>query len=95
MCAASGSIEIMAIELAKNSGGIVTSVFSEKNFELVKPLGSYFVNEYKEEDDELGLETCKYVSNAAGNSKSSTLKEKSKKALSPKCKYISIDGGTP
>ena len=47
MCAASGSIEIMAIELAKNSGGIVTSVFSEKNFELVKPLGSYFVNEYK------------------------------------------------
>jgi len=92
---ASGSIGSMAIQLAKNAGAIVTSVCSGKNFELVKSLGSDFVIDYMREDAELKLETYNYVLDAVGNSKSSTLKEKSKKALLPKGKYISIDHGIP
>ena len=92
---ASGSIGSMAIQLAKNAGAIVTSVCSGKNFELVKSLGSDFVIDYMREDAELKLETYNYVLDAVGNSKSSTLKEKSKKALSAKGKYISIDHGIP
>jgi alcohol dehydrogenase len=85
----------MAIQLAKNAGAIVTSVCSGKNFELVKSLGSDFVIDYTREGAELKLETYNYVLDAVGNSKSSTLKEKSKRALSPKGKYISIDDGIP
>ncbi|NRB61033.1 MAG: NAD(P)-dependent alcohol dehydrogenase [Winogradskyella sp.] len=92
---ASGSIGTMAIQLAKNAGAVVTSVCSEKNFELVKSLGSDFVIDYTKEGAELKLETYNYVLDAVGNSKSSTLKEKSKKALLPKGKYISIDHGIP
>ncbi len=92
---ASGSIGSMAIQLAKNAGAIVTSVCSGRNFELVKSLGSDFVIDYTTEDAESHLETYKYVIDAVGNSKSSTLKEKSKKALLTKGKYISIDHGIP
>ncbi len=92
---ASGSIGSMAIQLAKNAGAIVTSVCSRRNFELVKSLGSDFVIDYTTEDAESHLETYKYVIDAVGNSKSSTLKEKSKKALLTKGKYISIDHGIP
>lgn len=92
---ASGSIGTMAIQLAKNAGAIVTSVCSGKNFELVKSLGSDFVIDYTREDAELKLETYKYVLDAVGNSKTSILKEKSKKALLPNGKYISIDHGIP
>ncbi|MBD81451.1 MAG: alcohol dehydrogenase [Crocinitomicaceae bacterium] len=92
---ASGSIGSMAIQLAKNAGAIVTSVCSGRNFELVKSLGSDFVIDYMTEDAESHLETYKYVIDAVGNSKTSTLKEKSKKALLPKGKYISIDHGIP
>jgi NADPH:quinone reductase-like Zn-dependent oxidoreductase len=66
-----------------------------KNFELAKSLGSDHVIDYTAEDAESDLETYKYVIDAVGNSKSSKIKEKSKKALSPKGKYISIDHGTP
>ena len=92
---ASGSIGSMAIQLARNAGAIVTSVCSGNNFELVKCLGSDFVIDYTKKDAELKLETYNYVLDAVGNSKSSTLKEKSKKALLPKGKYISIDHGIP
>ncbi len=92
---ASGSIGSMAIQLAKNAGAIVTSVCSRRNFELIKSLGSDFVIDYTTEDAESHLETYKYVIDAVGNSKSSTLKEKSKKALLTKGKYISIDHGIP
>ena len=85
----------MAIQLAKNAGAIVTSVCSGKNFELVKSLGSDFEIDYTREDAELELETYNYVFDAVGNAKSSALKEKSKKALLPKGKYISIDHGIP
>lgn len=92
---ASGSIGTMAIQLAKQAGAHVTSVCSSKNFELVKSLGSDEVIDYTSENAESQLETYKYVIDAVGNSKSSALKEKSKKALTKSGKYISIDHGTP
>jgi NADPH:quinone reductase-like Zn-dependent oxidoreductase len=92
---ASGSIGTMAIQLAKHAGAHVTSVCSSRNFELVKSLGSDEMIDYTVENAESQLETYKYVIDAVGNSKSSTLKEKSKEALTPDGKYISIDHGTP
>jgi len=92
---ASGSIGTMAVQLAKNAGAEVTSVCSGKNFELVKNLGSDHLIDYTRSDAEAELETYKYVIDAVGKSKTSSLKEKSKKAILPKGKYISIDDGTP
>lgn len=92
---ASGSIGTMAIQLAKNTGAHVTGVCSLRNFDLVKSLGCDQMIDYTAENAEKQLETYKYVIDAVGNSKSSALKEKSKKALTPNGKYISIDHGTP
>lgn len=92
---ASGSIGTMAIQLAKHKGAHVTSVCSSRNFELVKSLGSDVMIDYTLENAETQLERYKYVIDAVGNSKSSKLKEKSKKALTSNGKYISIDHGTP
>ncbi|WP_416864588.1 MAG: NAD(P)-dependent alcohol dehydrogenase [Imperialibacter sp.] len=92
---ASGSIGTMAIQLAKNAGAHVTSVCSSRNFELVKSLGSDEVIDYTADNADSQLGTYKYVIDTVGNSKSSHLKEKSKKALTPKGKYISIDQGIP
>ena len=92
---ASGSIGTMAIQLAKLAGAHVTSVCSRRNFELVTSLGSDAVIDYTAEDADSQLVTYKYVIDAVGNSKSSKLKEKSKKAITEGGKYISIDHGTP
>lgn len=92
---ASGSIGTMAIQLLKNAGAHVTSVCSKRNFELVKSLGSDEVIDYTSDNAASQLETYKYVIDAVGNSKSSALKEKSKKSISSNGKYISIDHGTP
>lgn len=92
---ASGSIGTIAIQLAKHMGAHVTSVCSGRNFDLVKSLGSDEMIDYTLDNAETQLETYKYVIDAVGNSKSSTLKEKSKKALTSNGKYISIDHGTP
>jgi len=92
---ASGSIGTIAIQLAKHMGAHVTSVCSGRNFDLVKSLGSDKMIDYTLDNAETQLETYKYVIDAVGNSKSSTLKEKSKKALTSNGKYISIDHGTP
>jgi NADPH:quinone reductase-like Zn-dependent oxidoreductase len=92
---ASGSIGSMAVQLAKNAGATVTSVCSSKNFDMVKSLGSDKLIDYTKDNAEAQLETYDYVIDAVGDSKSSALKEKSKKALTPKGKYISIDHGTP
>ena len=92
---ASGSIGTAAVQLAKNAGARVTGVCSGRNFELVRSLGSDKVIDYTAENaaDELGI--YKYVIDAVGNSKTSTLKEKSKGALSDGGKYLSIDSGVP
>lgn len=92
---ASGSIGTMAIQLAKNAGAHVTGVCSLRNFDLVQSLGCDQMIDYTAENAEKQLKTYKYVIDAVGNSKSSTLKEKSKKAITPNGKYISIDHGTP
>ena len=92
---ASGSIGTMAIQLAKLMGAHITSVCSTRNFELVKILGSDKMIDYTLENAEKQLERYKYVIDAVGNSKSSRLKEMSKKALTPNGNYISIDHGTP
>lgn len=92
---ASGSIGTMAIQLAKHAGANVTSVCSGKNFEMVQTLGSDKQIDYSCEGAIDLLETYDYVFDAVGKSKSSLLKEKSKKALTSKGKYISIDHGTP
>lgn len=92
---ASGSIGTMAIQLAKHMGANVTSVCSGRNFKLVKSLGSDKMIDYTLENCENQLETYKYVIDAVGNSKTSKLKEKSKKALKSNGKYISIDHGIP
>ncbi|MEM0517098.1 NAD(P)-dependent alcohol dehydrogenase [Aequorivita flava] len=92
---ASGSIGTMAIQLAKHMGAHVTSVCSGRNFELVTSLGSDKMIDYTLENAEKQLERYEYVIDAVGNSKSSKLKEKSKKALTSNGKYISIDLGTP
>ena len=92
---ASGSIGTMAVQLAKIAGANVTAVCSGKNFDLVKSLGSDWVIDYTLQGTEKQLSTYKYVLDAVGNSKSSILKEKSKKALNVNGKYISIDTGVP
>ncbi len=92
---ASGSIGTMAVQLAKISGANITAVCSNKNFDLVKSLGSDRVIDYTLQGAEKQLSTYKYVLDAVGNSKSSILKEKSKKALNVNGKYISIDTGVP
>jgi len=89
------SIGTMAIQMVKNAGAIVTSVCSGRNFELVKSLGSDLEIDYTVKDAELKLETYKYVLDAVVNSKSSKLKENSKRALCSNGKYISIDHGIP
>lgn len=92
---ASGSIGTMAVQLAKIAGAKVTAVCSGENFDLVKSLGSDRVIDYTLPGAEKQLSTYKYVLDAVGNSKSSILKEKSKKALHENGTYISIDTGIP
>lgn len=92
---ASGSIGTMAIQLAKQAGAHVSSVCSARNFELVQSLGSDAVIDYTQEQAVAQLKQYKYVIDAVGNSKTSAIKEASKKALIPGGKYISIDQGTP
>lgn len=92
---ASGSIGTAAVQLAKNAGAQVTSVCSERNFELVKSLGSDQVIDYTANNAENDLGIYKYVMDAVGNTKTSALKEKSKEALIHGGKYLSIDKGVP
>ena len=92
---ASGSIGTMAVQLAKIAGANVTAVCSGKNFDLVKSLGGDRVIDYTLQGSEKQISSYKYVLDTVGNSKSSILKEVSKKALNVNGKYISIDTGVP
>lgn len=92
---ASGSIGTMLVQLAKNAGARVTGVCSSKNAELVTSLGSDQVIDYTRSGAETLLETYDFVIDAVGKNKTSVLKEKSKKALNPSGRYISIDNGIP
>lgn len=92
---ASGSIGTAAVQLAKIAGARVTSVCSGRNFEMINSLGSDKVIDYTVANAEDQLGTYKYVIDAVGNSKTSSLKEMSKEALIDGGKYISIDNGVP
>ena len=92
---ASGSVGLMAVQLAKNSGGIVTAVCSGGNTELVKSIGADKVIDYTLTDSVSQLEKYHFVFDAVGKTKTSVLKIKAKKALRPGGKYISVDDSAP
>lgn len=92
---ASGSVGLFAIQLAKHAGAEVTAVCSSKNFDLVKSLGADKMIDYTLSDSIDQLEEYNFVFDAVGNSKTSPLKIKSKKALLPHGKYISVDDKSP
>ena len=92
---ASGSIGTMAIQFAKNKGAIVTAVCSSKNFEMVQTLGADKTIDYTVPESTTLLEKYDLIFDAAGKSKTSQLKVKSKKALTSTGKYVSVDDKTP
>jgi len=92
---ASGSIGTMAIQFAKQAGAVLTAVCSSNNFDLVKSLGVDHVIDYTSDTAVSKLEKYDLVVDAVGNSKTSALKVASKKSLTNKGKYISIDDDIP
>ena len=92
---ASGSVGLLAIQLAKNEGAIVTAVCSGKNFDLVKSLGADKTIDYTLSDASAQLEKYDFVFDAVGKTKTSELKTQSKKALTPNGKYVSVDDSAP
>lgn len=92
---ASGSVGLMATQLAKNAGATVTAVCSGKNFDLVKSLGADKAIDYTQSDSVSQLEEYDFIFDAVGKTKSSELKKQSKKALSSNGKYISVDDQAP
>lgn len=92
---ASGSVGLMATQLAKHAGAIVTAVCSEKNFYLLQSLGADKMIDYTLAHSSAQLEAYDFVFDAVGKSKTSDLKIRSKQALSPKGKYISVDDKAP
>lgn len=92
---ASGSIGTMAIQLAKHAGAEVTAVCSSRNFDMVKALGADKVIDYTHDDAVVQLERYDWVVDTVGNTKTSTLKDASKTALTTNGQYLSVDKGTP
>lgn len=92
---ASGSVGLMAIQFAKNSGAIVTAVCSGKNTEMVKSIGADKVIDYTLTDSVSQLEKYHFVFDAVGKTKTSVLKVRAKACLRSDGKYISVDDSTP
>jgi len=92
---ASGSIGTMALQLAKDSGAVVTAVCSNANFDLARSLGADHTIDYTIPDAASQLGTYDLVIDAVGYSKTSALKAASREALSPGGRYISIDDDVP
>jgi NADPH:quinone reductase-like Zn-dependent oxidoreductase len=86
--AGSGGVGTIAIQLAKHLGAFVSTTASEKNFEMLKNLGSDIVIDYKKENFETILKDYDVVL----NSQDSKTLEKSLKILKPGGKIISISG---
>jgi NADPH:quinone reductase-like Zn-dependent oxidoreductase len=93
ICGASGTSDIIVIQLAKYLGAKVTGVCSTTNLELAKSLGADNVIDYSKVDALDPNVQYDFILDAVGKSKTSNLKEACKKALAPKGKYVSIDDG--
>jgi len=83
---ASGAAGTSAVQLAKYYGAEVTGVCSTSNLELVKSLGAERVIDYTQEDFTKRNELFDIIFDAVGK----TSYSKSKEALKPKGKYVSV-----
>lgn len=90
---ASGTTGTTAVQIAKSHGAEVTAVCRTENFDLVKSLGAHQCIDYTITDNLPDGAQYDLVMDAVGKMKSSQLKIKCKKALSPGGVYVSIDDG--
>lgn len=83
---ASGSVGSYAVQLARQSGAIVTGVCSTGNMEMVKALGAENVLDYTQQNYWEGTATFDIVFDAVGK----TSKTQAKKVLNPGGNFVTI-----
>jgi NADPH:quinone reductase-like Zn-dependent oxidoreductase len=88
---ASGTSGIMAIQLAKIFGAIVTGVCGTSHLALVKSLGADEVIDYTKVDSIESSSQYDFILDAVGKAKTSPFKKSLKNALTSNGKFASID----
>lgn len=89
---ASGTTGTMAVQYARHLGAEITAVCSSKNKELVMSLGADKHLDYRDPSSVSQLEKYDLVVDAVGKAKTSALRVKSEKSLTPDGHTSSIDG---